>query len=225
MPNKKNQSYDYSEFEGLDQFMGLLASGGATQMFRAIFGGMEQAEKERYPHERLGQGFELRKIELKNKKGEVIDNRNNYSHLYFEGEQISKEVFRKGGMCSGFKDGYCALIHYIPSKDPKKSNTEGFDFGTHILINQKGEIALKGGSFSSDHPYHIGGHLASIGNYIYDLRTAKAIAPKSSTTIKGVNCIIVEHRYDWYDKEVKLPIGVYRIDFETAEITKIDDVK
>jgi hypothetical protein len=76
-----------------------------------------------------------------------------------------------------------------------------------------------------DYPYHIGGHLGSIGNYIYDLRTGKAIAPKSSTTITGINCIIVEHRYDWYDKEVKLPLGIYRIDFQTAELTKLDEVK
>jgi hypothetical protein len=221
MANKKKSE----GFEELDEFMQLLATpGGIHNIMGKIFSGMQREEKEKYPHERLGAGFELRKIEMKDKKGEVIDNRNSYSHLYHNDLKVSSEVFRKGGTCSGFKDGYCALIHYVPSKDPKKS-TDGFDFGTHVLINEVGDIALKGGTWSSDHPYHIGGHLASIGNYIYDLRTAKAIAPKSSTTIKGVNCIIIEHRYDWYNKEVTLPLGIYRIDFETAELTKLDNVK
>ena len=211
------------EYEGLDDFMNLLASGGATQMFRTLFGGMSQTEK--YPHERLGDGYELRKIELFDKKGNPIDNRNEYSHLYHNDLKVSDLVFRKGGMGGKFRDGYCELIHYVLEKDPKKSNTEGFDFGTFVIINRLGDIVMKGGRFSSDHPHHIGGCLASVGNYIYDLRNGKAIAAKSSTTIKGVKSIIIEHRYDWYDKEVKLPLGIYQIDFDTAEITKIDDIK
>jgi hypothetical protein len=78
---------------------------------------------------------------------------------------------------------------------------------------------------SLDYPNHIGGHLGSIGNYIYDLRSGKAIAPKSSTSIVGAKCIIIEHRYHWYDKEVTLPLGIYSIDFQTAELTKLDEIK
>jgi hypothetical protein len=92
-----------------------------------------------------------------------------------------------------------------------------------VIINHLGEICM--GKKGLDYPYHIGGHLGSIGNYIYDLRNGKAIAPKSSTVITGINCIIIEHRYDWYNKEVTLPLGIYRIDFETAEIIKLDEVK
>ena len=114
------------------------------------------------------------------------------------------------------------MIHYTLREEHTEKKI-GFGFGTHVIINHLGEICI--GREGLDYPYHIGGHLASIGNYIYDLRTGKAIAPKSSTTIAGANCIIIEHRYDWYDKEVALPLGIYRIDFKTAEITKIDEVK
>jgi hypothetical protein len=191
--------------------------------YSRFFGSKLFEEKEKYPHERLGDGYELREIEIKDEKGNIIDNRNKYSHLYHNDLKVSEEVFRKGGMGGNFKYGYCSLIHYTQKK-PHSENKHGFDYGTHVIINELGDIKMKGGGVS-DYPNHIGGHLGSLGNYIYDLRTGEPIAPKSSTTISGMNCIIVEHKYDWYDKEVKLPLGVYRIDFKTAEITKIDEVK
>lgn len=196
----------------------------ATPGFSSFFGGMPFAEEEKYPYERLGNDYELRPIELteaETKDRYTVDS--NYCHLYHNGLKVSDLIFRKGGMSNGFKDGYCALIHYTRTSEPKKNNS-GFSFGTHVIINELGDIVLSTPS-SLDHPYHIGGHLASIGKYIYDLRTGKAIAPKSSTTIRGTKCIIIEHRYDWYKKEVELPLGIYRIDFETAELTLIDNVK
>lgn len=191
--------------------------------YTRFFGGKIFEEKEKYPHERLGDGYELRQLEIKDEKGNIIDNRNEYSHLYHNDLKVSEQVFRKPGIGGDFKDGYCSLIHYTQKK-PHSEKELGFDYGTHVIINEFGDIKMKGGGVS-DYPNHIGGHLGSLGNYIYDLRTGEPIAPKSSTTITGANCIIVEHKYDWYDKEVKLPLGVYRIDFKTAEITKIDEVK
>lgn len=191
--------------------------------FRSMFGGLSEP-KETYPYERLGDEYELRPIEMKDSTGKAIVNRENYSHLYHKGLKISNEVFRKGGMGGIFKDGYCELIHYTPETNPEKSS-KGFSFGTFIIINHLGDIVLKGGKFSSDHPHHIGGHLASIKDYIYDLRTGKAISPKSSSAVVGKNSIIIEHRYEWYNKEVTLPLGIYQIDFKTAEIIKIDDTK
>jgi hypothetical protein len=206
--------------EMLAAFTQMMGSGG----IHSFFGGLPFEEKEKYPYERLGNGYELRPIELTEEEAKdrhTVDSK--YCHLYHNDLKVSDLIFRKGGMSHGFKDGYCALIHYTRTNEPKKNNS-GFSFGTHVIINHLGDIAMSAPS-SLDHPYHIGGHLASIGNYIYDLRTGKAIAPKSSTTIKGMNCIIIEHRYDWYKKEVELPLGVYRIDFETAELTLIDNVK
>ena len=189
----------------------------------SFFGMALQEPKETYPHERLGNGYELRQIELLAEGGQtVLENRNKYSHLYHNELKISDEIFRKGGICHGYKDGYCSLIHYTRSEDPKKSS-EGFSFGTHVIVNELGDICLS--KVGYDNPSHIGGHLSSIGNYIYDLRSGNAIAPKSSTMIIGKTNVIIEHRYDWYDKEVKLPLGVYLIDMNTADIVKIDDIK
>lgn len=218
--SKKN----FKDFEDPMEALAVLTRMMSTPGFSSIFGGNPFGEKEKYPYERLGDGYELRPIELTEEDSKDRHTSNsNYCHLYHNDLKVSNLIFRKGGMSNGFKDGYCSLIHYVRTKEPKKNNS-GFSFGNHVIINHLGEIVL-GASSSLDHPNHIGGHLASIGNYIYDLRTGKAIAPKSSTTIKGVNCIIIEHRYDWYDKEVKLPLGIYRISLHTAELTKLDEVK
>lgn len=217
MSKQKNESAHAVEM--LATFTKMMATPG----FSRIFGGMFE-ETEKYPYERLGNGYELRPIELTEEESKDYHTVNSgYCHLYHNDLKVSDLIFRKGGISHGFKDGYCSLIHYTRTTEPKKNNS-GFSFGTHVIINHLGEIVMSASS-SLDYPHHIGGHLASIGNYIYDLRTGKAIAPKSSTTIKGTNCIIIEHRYDWYKKEVELPLGVYRIDFETAEITLIDNVK
>jgi hypothetical protein len=221
MSNKKFSDFE-NPMDAIVAFTNMMGNGATLGHF---FGGLFEDPKEKHPYDRLGNGYELRPIELSEE--EMKDDRLvglKYSHLYHNDTKVSDLIFRKGGYVKGFKDGYCALIHY--TRTPKgDSQKDLFSFGDHVLINEEGEIAMKGGSFSSNHPYHIGGHIASLGNYIYDLRTGKCIAPKSSTTIKGMNSVIIEHRYEWYDKEVKLPLGVYRVDFWTAEVTKIDDVK
>ena len=210
--------------EALGSLFEIMSAGNG--LFTSMLGDIlrDKTPVEKYPYERLGEGYELRPIQIKDKKTkEMINVEGGYSHLYHNELKVSDEVFRKGGICSGFKDGYCPLIHYVPSKDPKKSD-RGYSFGTHVIINHLGDITIGRGS-GLDYPYHIGGHLGHLGNYIYDLRSGKAIAPKSSITITGASCIIIEHRYEWYDKEVKLPLGIYRIDFSTAEILKLDEVK
>lgn len=187
-----------------------------------FFGGQVKSKKPLY--ESLGDGYELRPIEILSEGGQfVVENRKDYSHLYHNGLKVSDDVFRKGGMGGRFKDGYCELIHYTPVANPKKSD-DGFSYGTFVIINHLGEICLTDNE-SSDHPHHIGGHIASIGNYIYDLRTGKAITPRSSTVISAKNSLIIEHSYKWYNKEVELPLGVYQIDYATAKITKLDDTK
>lgn len=219
MKNKKEHLDIENPMEMLAAFTQMMGSPG----FGSFFGGLPFEEKEKYPHDRLGDGYELREIEILAEGGQfVVENREKYSHLYHNDLKISDEVFRRGGTGGKFKDGYCSLIHYV-EKEPHTEKKHGFDFGTHVIINNLGEIVM--GRKGLDYPSHIGGHLASINNYIYDLRSGDAIAPKSSTTIIGTSCIIIEHRYDWYDKEVKLPLGIYKIDFQTAEITKIDEVK
>ena len=220
MSNKEKNIND--ALEGLKLMNAFISNSGG--MLESIFGGLRNTDTvEKYPYERLGNGYELRPIPLTKKQSEnsrIVSMK--YSHLYHNDLKVSDLIFRKGGLGGTFKDGYCSLINYVKTKESKK-NDDGFSFGTHVIINGLGEICLNREGL--DYPYHIGGHLASIGNYIYDLRTGKAIAPKSSPSIQGVNCIIINHTYSWYDKEAALPLGIYRIDFQTAEITKIDEVK
>jgi hypothetical protein len=219
MRNKEKFSDFQNPMEALAAFTQMMSDGS----FYNIFGGIFE-EKEKSPFEQLGNGYELIPIKLTKKEMEnsrIVGLK--YSHLYHNGLKVTDLIFRKGGTGGKFKDGYCKLIHYVRTKEPKK-NDSGFSFGTNVIINHLGDIVLSRDS-GLDYPNHIGGHLGSIGNYIYDLRSGKAIAPKSSTSIVGAKCIIIEHRYDWYDKEVKLPLGIYRIDFETAELLLIDNIK
>lgn len=199
--------------------LGMLSQMMATpsSMF-SIFGSLLGAtEEEIYPYERLGNGFELRPLDIE-------DNRSNYSHLFKDGVQVNNLIFRKGGICHGFKDGYCSLILYKKVRKTK-GNTTGFDSGEHVLINEKGQVKM--GSNGLDHPYHLGGNVARLNHTYYNLLTGEAIMPKSSETINGKNFIIVEHRYDFdcYTKEVKVPVGIYKIDKRTCVIEKIDDIK
>jgi hypothetical protein len=193
--------------------------------FENFFGGaLNFNEREKHPYIQLGDGYELREIEILEEGGKlIVENRDKYSHLYHNGLKVSDKIFRKGGTGGRFKDGYISLIYYTQKAHHTKEK-HGSDFGTHVIIDGLGDIKLKPTS-SFSYPNHIGGHLGSVNDYIYDLRTGVAITPKPSNTIVGENCIIIEHRYSWCNKEVELPLGIYKIDFQTAEIVKIDDVK
>lgn len=189
--------------------------GGA---FHELF---EKAQGEPYPHDRLGDGYELRNIELKDKKGKPIENRSNYAHLYHNDLKVSDEVFRRGGTGGKFKDGYCQLIHY--KRD--KSREDGFSYGNHVIINHLGEICLGQNTQFGDYPSHMGGHVGCLKDLLYDLRTGKPFMVKSSTTINGESTIIVEHRYDWYGKDLNIPLGLYVIQKWDCSYEKFDNVK
>ncbi len=211
------QNNNQEELRALETLTQMMSMGSASySIFGSIFGGMVEP-KEKYPYERLGNGFELRPLEM-------VNNRDNYSHLYKDGKQVTSQIFRKGGICHGFKDGYCSLILYYKVRKTK-GNTSGFDSGTHVLINELGQVKM--GSKGLDHPYHLGGNVARLGNTYYNLLTGEAIMPKSAECIISQNFLIIEHRYafDCYSKEVNVPVGVYKIDKLTCSIEKIDDIK
>jgi hypothetical protein len=193
--------------------------------FASIFGGMIQDSDpvDPYPYERLGDGYELRPIEILAEGGQfVLDNREEFSNLYHYGLKVSDEIFRKGGMGGKFVDGYCSLIQYI-QKSEHTQKRHGFDFGTHVIINQLGEIVFKANG-SCDYPSHCGGNVGKLKDTYYNLKTGEPILTASSSgTISSKNLIIIEHRYDWYNKS--LPLGIYTINKTTCEITKIDDIK
>jgi hypothetical protein len=214
----RNKVNDYTNL--LSAFTNSMYSPDSFNLISQLLG--EPAEKPLY--EKLNHGFELRPINIYTKDNKtIIENREKFSQLYHNGVKVSDDIFRIGGSCGGFNDGYCKLIHYTKVKQ-SKDNKFGFDSGKHVIINESGKICLSGNSYH-DYPTHIGGHIASMSNYIYDLRSGTAIAPKSSTSIQGLNCVIIDHRYSWYDKEVTLPVGIYKIDYKTAEITLLDNVK
>lgn len=169
----------------------------------------------------LGEGYELRPIDLTEEELEndrLVDMK--YSNLYHNGLKVSNEIFRKGGTGGKFKDGYCELIQYERTTEPKK-NSGGFSFGKHVIINNLGEIKLEADGTS--YPRHVGGNIGALNERFYDLRTGVVISPTGKYLI-GESCIILEHSYNW-QKDSSLPVGLYKIDMETAEITQIDKLR
>jgi hypothetical protein len=188
-----------------------------------IFGGRPLADKQQNQYERLGDGYELRPMEILAEGGQfVLDNREKYSHLYHNGLKVSDIVFRKGGLGGDFRDGYCSLIAYLQIGQHTEKK-HGFDSGRHVIINKLGEICLSAGT-SLDHPSHRGGHLGKLGDTYYDLRTGQAVITcGGSSTIDGDRYLFVEHRYSWYNKELEL--GIYRIDKIECTYEMIDKMR
>jgi hypothetical protein len=188
-----------------------------------IFGGLLKEPKPVNSYESLNDGFELRPIELteeESKNKRIVESK--YSHLYKDGVKVSDDIFRKGGLCHGFKEGYCGLIHYTRTKQPKK-NDSGFSFGDSVIINAEGKICLS--RTGLDYPHHSGGNVGSVGNYYYNLLTGEKICYRPSSVITGVECLYLEHRYNFDYYEVKIPVGVYKLNKITLELTKIDELK
>ncbi len=204
----------------LAAFTQMMADPGFTNFFGGMIREMDPEAK--YPYERLGDGYELRSIELLDSKGNQLMNESKYSHLYHNGLKVTDLIFRKGGLGGKFNDGYCLLILYV-QKSEHTQKGHGFDFGIHVIINELGEIVLKANG-SCEYPSHCGGNVGKLKDTYYNLKTGEPILTASSSgAISSKNLIIIEHQYDWYNKS--LPLGVYTINKTTCEITKIDDVK
>jgi hypothetical protein len=199
--------------------MEVLSNGG----FEYLFGGLPKKPKPVNPYEDLNDGFELRPIEILAEGGQfVLDNKNKYSHLYKDGVKVSDEIFRKGGLCHGFKDGYCTLIHYVLEREHEEKRL-GFSSGDSVIINTDGKICLTRDGL--DYPYHSGGNVGSMGNYYYNLLTGEKIFYRPSSVITGVECLYLEHKYNFDYYKVKIPVGVYKLNKITLELTKIDEIK
>ena len=188
-----------------------------------IFGGLPKEPKPVNPYEDLNDGFELRPIEILAEGGQfVLENTNKYSHLYKDGVKVSDEIFRKGGLCHGFKDGYCTLNHYVLEREHEEKRL-GFSSGESVIINTDGKICLSRDGL--DYPYHSGGNVGSMGNYYYNLLTGEKICFRPSSVIMGGEYLYLEHRYNFDYYEVKIPVGVYKLNKITLELTKIDEIK
>jgi hypothetical protein len=174
------------------------------------FGGRVNVEpKPKY--EQLGDGFELRPIDD-----------GGYSHLYKDDKKVTSHVFRKGGSCIGFKDGYCILIVYSKKRKTKKDPSK-YTYGKHVIINEQGKIVLEQED-SFKYPGLPGGNVAKIGDDYYNLLTGECIFSHPRTSINGKTKIILEHSFSFDHYKVKHESGIYSIDKLTCEITKIDEV-
>lgn len=208
------------EYIDYNNLFGKMLGGEFNKVFEQIFSG---ATIPKSPYESLGNGYELRPIEILAEGGQfVMENKLKYSHLYHNGLKVSDNIFRKGGSCIGFKDGYASLILYTQIKDHDyEKNQLGFNSGDHVIVNHLGEIALTNKGQGLDYPSHIGGNVGKLSGTFYNLLTREPIiSPNTSNSIKGEKYIIIEHKYSWYDKEKEL--GIYMIDKQTCELTLID---
>jgi len=223
MKNKKNNSSEFDYQNAMGMIMKMASQPGFG--FGSFFGGMPFGEpEEKYPYDRLGDGYELRPIKLTKKEEENKHNESSgYSHLYHNGLKVSDKIFRRGGLGGDFKDGYCSLIHYTRERKKTKYGTTYFSSGIHVIVNKLGDICLSGTGISS-YPSHCGGNLGKLKDTYYNLCTGEeVITCSSSSNIDGKRFMIVEHRYDWYNKS--LPLGIYQIDKFTCECVKIDEAK
>ena len=221
MSNNKKKFTDFENpMEAFELFTRMMSDPGFGSFFG---GGGIFEEKEKYPYERLGDGYELRPIELTEeeiKNPRISDLK--YCNLYHNDLKVSDLIFRKGGMNNGFKDGYCPLIVYTRTNE-KGKNDSGFSFGIHVIVNRLGEICLSAKGIS-EYPSHQGGNVGKLKDTYYNLLTGEPILTCSSSgSIDSKNFIFVEHRYDWYSKD--LPLGIYRINKADCTFTKIDDIK
>jgi hypothetical protein len=63
-----------------------------------------------------------------------------------------------------------------------------------------------------------------MGNYYYNLLTGEKICYRPSSVIVGVEYLYLDNRYNFDYYEVKLPVGVYKLNKITLELTKIDEL-
>lgn len=218
--SNKNKQEDYFDISKATEFLSIMNN----IVSNGMFGGMpftNNTDPIVPLYERLGDGYELRPIEILAEGGQfVLENSEKFSHLYHNGEKVNDEVFRKGGMGGKFRDGYCELIHYV-QENPHTEKRHGFNFGKHVIINSDGIIVLSENSLK--HPSHMGGNIGRLDETYYDLTCGKPILKGGfAESISGNKFIIVEHRYHWYNED--LPLGIYMLDKTSCTYEKIDEI-
>ncbi len=133
-------------------------------------------------------------------------NSHEYCYLFNNGVKVSDNIFRRGGMCRGFKESeYSMLIVYDKNKDSS--------WGNHVIVNKKGEIALMQERMSCDDFYYIGGVLARMNKGVYSLLTGQVIVSEYSQQVGSKDFLFV----GGYGSG-----KVYKISYKTAEVEIFD---
>ena len=206
-------------FEGFDDLLKMF--NGASYLFDTIFSHTKFIN----PVELgvLGQNVYLIPLDIKENKERNM----RYGKLYKEDpngnpitvnektihlRKLSNDIFRVGGMASGFKDRpYCELIYY-----KNVSTDKNPDLGTHCLIDTEGKIVFKCEG-ALHYPHYYGGVIVSCNNVYYNLKTGQPFA-EGHHSIKSSQFIFVECS-SYRDK---FPKGVYKINIETGDYEIFD---
>jgi hypothetical protein len=156
----------------------------------------------------IGHGIILKPLDIKN-------NRDKYSQLYRNDIKLNENIFRLGGMSSGFNNkSYCNLIYYGVDRTSLIDATTIGHSGNHCIIDINGDIKFMSPDTYESVYYHQG-VICSMKNVYYNLLNGKRII-EGSQSIKSKDFLFVEHAYDWYNKD--MPLGVYKINWNTGEI-------
>lgn len=234
MKNKKKTN-PLSDIETVNEMMNqfLVQTGGlmnVNSLFETIFGCVNNGPKTPPTGDDLKNGFTLKWI-VEEEKGESVRERikkhrcrGNYGHLCKDGVQICDSVFRVGGLCGGFKDGYCSLILYIPN-----DSEEGYDSGTHVIVDETGKVCLKAEN-GLNHPYHFNGVVASLEKKYYNLKTGEVILDGSYKTggyisersVKSDHYVFLEGCSIEKTPSHNRKNIVYQIEFSTGKLTIIE---
>src|SRR5690606_31587408 len=125
-----------------------------------------------------------------------------YCYLTYKGNTLYTTIlFRRGGMCSGFKESYCNLIAY--AVDKKNINKKGlyindrFSFGKHCIINDEGRICIEQKETFSDYPHFVGGNIGHMKNSFYNLKTGELILDDCDTNYFQSTDFVFVKRMGW----------------------------
>jgi hypothetical protein len=199
------------------------------EVMESFFGGnlpKKPQEKEKTRIEKsLGDGYKLVEIEssemaeLSQKFETLRKRKSKLFRLYHNDTKISEELFDSDVLGSKFKSGYVKLLHYgiiekleLPCR--------------HVLVNSEGDIVLSS-CFSS--PHHVGGNLAILDRALYDLRSGTTETPIIEVPTDyffSKKYMIARYLYGTKGNSslMSLERGIYKINLETIQIEKIDDL-
>lgn len=109
-------------------------------------------------------------------------------YLYKNGEKISDEFFRIGGLGGKFRDNYCSLLIV---ENRKLQSTQDYLKIFEAIIDTNGKVVFKADHFTS--LYHLGGLIASYKNKLFNLKTGEEICENNNSSISSADSIFLKN--------------------------------